>query len=533
MTAPAMRPTRSHAALTRVGIGVLIAIYAAVLVLLRGRPSLNGDGGIFLSVAAALNHGYRLYDGVWDNKPPLFYYAGALGYGVVGWRGVFVLDIGWLTLAGVGMALWLDRLEVRRITAIAGVVAYPLFLTGVWYYAGYSELPGMAVIPLVAWLWARGSAPGAGVVLGVMAFARPDYAPLYLAVLIVPVAAGEMRGTALWRLVIRGAAGLAAGVVVTGAIAAVRGELGGYLRTLRQDVGYPGRVLADRGDPPSVIGHMKVVGGFLFEDPARGACLVAGGLALIALVWMMLRRPARGGAALGSGPRRLASALALTTAGVLVILALGGLWRHGLEVLALPAALGAALVTETAGGRTHSRTAVAAIAAAAIAVLGLAGGGIGTSTQTVGGSPESGWHLSDWWQAPHSTTAQALNTVAAGRPTTYARIGTNNDDGHMAFTAPGLRLVCPIFAQYPFDDSWHDVVGCLVRTRPDLIVVSPGFVAQVLAPGAGAGSTVAAGSRAGMRAVTAILGASYAPVLARRGPGGGIVVWRRTGRGDS
>ena len=149
MTAPAMRPTRSHAALTRVGIGILIAIYAAVLVVVRGRPSLNGDGGIFLSVAAALNHGYRLYDGVWDNKPPLFYYAGALGYGVVGWRGVFVLDIGWLTLAGVGMALWLDRLEVRRITAIAGVVAYPLFLTGVWYYAGYSELPGMAVIPLV------------------------------------------------------------------------------------------------------------------------------------------------------------------------------------------------------------------------------------------------------------------------------------------------------------------------------------------------------------------------------------------------
>ena len=29
-------------------------------------------------------------------------------------------------------------------------------LTGVWYYAGYSELPAMAVLPLVAWLWLRG-----------------------------------------------------------------------------------------------------------------------------------------------------------------------------------------------------------------------------------------------------------------------------------------------------------------------------------------------------------------------------------------
>lgn len=520
---------RGRAALTRAGIGALIALYAATLVFLRGRPSVNGDGGIFLSVAAALNHGYRLYDGVWDNKPPLFYYAGALGYGLLGWRGVYLLDIAWLTLAGTGMALWLGRLEVRRLAVIAAVAAYPLFLTGVWYYAGYSELPGMAVIPLVAWLWARGSTIGAGVVLGAMAFARPDYAPLFLAVLVVPVAAGELGGATLGRAAARGAAGLVGGLVATGGVVVVRGELGGYVRTLRQDVGYPSRVLSSRGDPPSVIGHLKVVGGFLFDDLTRGLCLAVGGAALVAVAWTVLRRPSHGGTPIGSGPRRLAAALALTAAGVLVIIALGGLWRHGLEILALPAALAAALISELAAGRLRSRLAVAGVAVAAIAVFGLAGGGIGTSTQTVGGSPESGGRLSDWWRPIHSTTATALNVASGGRPTTYARIGTNNDDGHLAFIDPGLRLVCPVFAQYPFDDSWSDVVGCLQRMRPDLVVVSPGFVAQVVAPGAGAGSSVAAGSRAGMHAIMATLAAGYTPVLSRRGPGGGVVVWRRSG----
>ena len=76
---PTALPHHRAGPLRQAGIGGLLACYAAVLVFLRGRPTTNGDGGIFLSVTAALRHGYTLYSGVWDNKPPLFYYGGALG----------------------------------------------------------------------------------------------------------------------------------------------------------------------------------------------------------------------------------------------------------------------------------------------------------------------------------------------------------------------------------------------------------------------------------------------------------------------
>ena len=51
--------------------------YAALLVVVRGRPSLESDAGIFLSVAGRLLDGDRLYVDVLDNKDPLFYYSHA------------------------------------------------------------------------------------------------------------------------------------------------------------------------------------------------------------------------------------------------------------------------------------------------------------------------------------------------------------------------------------------------------------------------------------------------------------------------
>lgn len=69
--------------------GVLAAggvVYAALLVFLRGRPSLDLDAGVFLSVAGRLLHGDHLYSQVWDNKDPLFFYTDAAALWAGGWR---------------------------------------------------------------------------------------------------------------------------------------------------------------------------------------------------------------------------------------------------------------------------------------------------------------------------------------------------------------------------------------------------------------------------------------------------------------
>ncbi len=511
------------------GIGGLLACYAAALVFVRGRPTTNGDGGIFLSVAAALHHGYTLYSGVWDNKPPLFYYGGALGYAVLGWRGIYLLDVIWLTCAGAAMALYLSRLGTQRTALVVGTLAYPLMLTGVWYYAGYSELPALAVLPVVAWLWLRGSPVLTGLVLGAMAFERPDYAVLFAAALVTPVIVGSLRGRQLAAACTRCAAGLAAGLVAVGAIVAARGEMGGYRSTLAGDLGYPSRVLAFRSEPGGVVGHLKVAGSFVVDNPTRLiAAIVAVGILVAAVIVVLTRRSVRGMPATTS-ERRLAVAFAVAFVAVLTVLAMGALWRHGMQVVAYPAALGIALGTEFVATRSRSSAITITGTVAIVIVVGLGFGGLGISGTTIGGSPESSWALSQWWQRTTSPTADALNVAAAGRPTTYARLGTAMDQGHMAFIDPNLRMVCPIFAQYMFDAHWPSVIDCITERAPDLIVVDKQFMRQAVAPDTATTPFIADQARGYMRTLRTWVAAHYWPVLQRHARGGGLVVWRRAG----
>ena len=128
-----------------------------LLVVVRGRPSVESDSGIFLSVAERLLQGDRLYVDVVDNKDPLFYHAHAAALAIGDWRAPFLLDVIWLAVAAASTFLLLRALGSDRLTAVIGFVCFPLLLTGVWYFAGHSMLAALAFAPAIAWLWIRGS----------------------------------------------------------------------------------------------------------------------------------------------------------------------------------------------------------------------------------------------------------------------------------------------------------------------------------------------------------------------------------------
>jgi hypothetical protein len=127
--------------------------------------------------------GYRLYSGIYDNKTPFFYYTDAIALKIVGWRGPFLIDVFWLSLAAWSIWLLLRAIGASRLIAAVGYVAYPMFLSGAWYHAGYPELPALALAPLIPALWARGVPAGAGTVFCVALFYRPDYALIMLGLL--------------------------------------------------------------------------------------------------------------------------------------------------------------------------------------------------------------------------------------------------------------------------------------------------------------------------------------------------------------
>ena len=458
----------------RLGAGGVAAsiLYSSALVFLRGRPSIEADAGIFVSVAARIVHGDHLYTGVWDNKPPFFYYGQALALDVAGWRGPFLLDVVWLSIATISIWLLLRTVGASAWTSLVGAAVYPLMLTGAWYYAGYSELPALALAPLIAWLCLRRSTVAAGAVLGIAIFFRLDYGLVFLAVIAIPFML-DWAGTArLWGDVLRLLAGFAATAAASIAFLAVRGEFSAYVDTLRSQVGYPDRALAQQGEPAGIPGHVATVGRIFLEDPSRGVLLVVVVAALAVLLVPMLRRRER--TPLAEPVRGLAGFMLATGVAAAVTLALAGLWDHSLELLAMPATFGGCLLVWWVESEVRSPPRLVPATVATVAICAAAFGGLSIHSL---GSPYAGGAISQWWDTPRSASAQTLDRAAASSSAeaTYARLGPNTDDGHAAFIDEKLNLACPIFHQYDFSNNLNEVLSCIRDAEPQLILVGPQF----------------------------------------------------------
>jgi hypothetical protein len=496
-----------------------VPLFCAMLVLLRGRPTIRSDAGIFLSVAARLIRGDRLYSGVWDNKPPFFYYTYALALDALGWRGPFLLDIGWISLAAAGFALLLRSAGVSFWPALAGSALYPILLTGAWYSAGYSELPPLALVPWVGWLWLRGNAASAGIVIGVAAFYRPDYLPLFAAVIVAPYLARVSPRAGLRASFLRLVGGIAVASAAAVAVLAARDELHPYIETIREDLGYPGRTLVQLGEPPGVRGHAKVALGLLFKDRPRAVFFgLVCALLLLLIVSLRRRRPHM---RLSTPFRVLAALLVTTVASAALILALTAVWYHNLELLAVPAAFAGVLLAQRSEQAVRGLSRRLAAVAASTAVCALAFGGFSLDHS---GSPESSWPLSNWTRTPRSPSATALDreagkSAARGKPVTYARLGSNDDDAHAVFISRVLALACPVFHQYTYTADLSRVVSCIRDRLPDLVLTSPSFVAVHGATTRRWDAFVAASDE--------LLRERYVDALRMPAPQGELEVWRR------
>lgn len=328
-----MRPTFA----SRLWLLAASGVYAASLVATRGSPTREADAGIFLSVAGRLLHGDRLYVDVVDNKDPLFFYSYAAALAVGDWRTPFLLDLLWLAVAATSTVLLLRAIGASRLAAAVGFIAYPLLLTfGTWYYPGYSMLAALAFAPLTGWLWVRGGFAAAGALLGVGLLFKLNLALLLvsapLAFLLLRIPAGPARSQ-----VARAAAGFGAVFAAGAAILALRGELGGYIGAVHENIVYSGDVLHVLGGRTGILGHIEVV-----KDVIEGwrpftffgtAFLLVGLLA----TWTLLVRRADGRSAHDPAALPTLAALFLSAAGATAVtLALTAVWDHHLQMLAYP-----------------------------------------------------------------------------------------------------------------------------------------------------------------------------------------------------
>jgi hypothetical protein len=417
--------------------------YGALIVFLRGAPRIGGDAGIFLSVAARMLHGDRLYADVFDNKDPLFFYADAAALAVGGWRAPFLLDVFWVAVSAISIAGLLRAVGMAKPTAVISFIAYPVLLTGTWYLTGHSMLAALALAPLIGWLWATGRWSSAGATVCVALLFKIS---LVLVLVAAPLALLVLRrpGGSVREQLVKSASAFGAALSVAAVFLAARGELMPYLSTLRKNVSYANDVLVYTGREGGVEGHVRTAAG---ATPHFWLVVVLFAFAGLLACWKLAKLRGRGASAT---PETVLAGLFLVVSGaVTVTLALTAAQDHHMQMLAYPGTLLVAFLVGCASAAEWAPVPrlVAACACFAVGIV-LLGGRVNPGADTA--RP-----LSRWWWEPYSYTAEALESartdqLTASGTVSYAHLGANDEDGHAAFLDESFELVCPMFHQYVF-----------------------------------------------------------------------------------
>jgi hypothetical protein len=447
-----------------IAVGGFALLFGFALVLVRGEPILVSDQGVYLSVAARVLDGDRLYSETVENKDPLFFYTYAAALWIGGWRGPFLLDGIWLGLAGVSFALLLHDLRVPRSAVVAGFFVYPLALTSGWYLSGNTMLGALALAPFAASLWLRGRFAGSGALLGaVMLFKLP-----LVVVAAAPLAAFLLFGAPEGRRgrpVALAALGLSATLALGALLLAVQGGLRAYLDIVTYNVYYSNALLEADGVLGRADAHFDIVVGY-FEESGRwqlpAAALVLGAFAAAAIYLARTR---------GGWRRLLAATSAVTLVAGLGTLALTAYWFHHLHLLAYPAALIAATLTSVVAVTLGHRAGSAAAAACVLFAL----------WSSVKNEDRVRVHPG-WTASPVSVSADALEEARTrfydrSERVTYMVFGGNSENAHAVFIPDELDLACRWFHLYPHstDEQLDETTDCSRREAPMLILVTLGF----------------------------------------------------------
>ncbi len=391
-------------------------------------------------MAERLAAGDVLYEDVWDNKEPLFFWTLSLGR-LVSPGMDLVIEVAWIAAASVAIFFAARSAGARNLfAAAAGFLATPVILTGAVYHAGFSHLPATAVLLAIAALALKRRWLLAGGLLPVLALYKIITVPMGLAVLIAAlVALGNKRA---WLQSVFSALGVSAVLLL---LLAVRGELLGFLELVWSNIGYSQQPLMDAYQVP-IWSHLEPV-------MVPGAVISVAATALAILVVRTTR---------GSALRVLKLMTAWSLLAAVGITALTGLWEHHAQIFYGPAALAGALVAVALQRLSFSwASGLSAIFLAGIVLSG------GLSARE---AIDSGLSAPTRWADLFRVSQAAEDVRQLDSNLTYMRLGSNTDDSH-AYSLREYDFACYQFVQYYYDlpETLAYIPTCLPTA--DIVIV--------------------------------------------------------------
>lgn len=406
-------------------------------------PTHDFDRGIFVSVAERLLAGDRLYAGVWDNKGPLFYYLVACER-LAGSAGEILAEVLLVALSSYSIFKLVAACSNVRNALLAGFIAAPIILTGVYYFPGYTHLPAIALSFASLALIAMKQPVWSGFVLGLTLFTN---------ILVAPVAFCSVlalywgRAKANW--IVRLGLGVVLSVLLVTALLSTRGELRPFLNAVIANFAYSqGSLVKGHGLVAPLLSHLSLIN----FDRAK---IIAAAICACLLYAHLNSGQARGVLLRAAITSFCASAAVLATT---------GLWRQHLQILSIPAILSvSAVLASDMKSRTGPRLAIT------ILLSWILSGGGAPSRYA-----EAAARFGDRWKALNTVPQDTRAMVVGSRPSTYARLGKNDDFGH-AIGLAGWKLGCARFHQYPFDtnENLKNALDCAAGV--ETILVTPSF----------------------------------------------------------
>lgn len=407
----------------------------------------NPDRGVFVSVAERLRAGDTLYSEVWDNKDPAFYYLIALGRSLTPYMDI-VTEFA-LIVAGVlavrSITGQIDRDDESLCHNFAAITT-PLVLTGGFYYAGLTHLPGVVLCLLIARALLSGKMIQAGAIAGALLFTKLVMLPIAAWIILVEVVFHRDRAT-LWRI----ASGFAVAATALAIVMHWRGELEPYRQTLIANVQYSSAGALDPRFHP-LVGHVIAIG-------TPGTMGVVTACILCLLVTSTIRPlPERSDA---STPIRILRSWLL---GSVIIgfstLLVTGMTDHHVQILYVSSIFSLILVHSTL---KPVRLPPKHVAPMMVTVALLFGGvSLPHYFRSLAGAPRA-------FRGLTQVSAEAQAVLGSGGPRTYARVGAV-DDGH-AYGLGEWALSCPRFHQYDFLPSFvlDEALHCLPSAHVILV----------------------------------------------------------------
>jgi hypothetical protein len=425
------------------------AVLAAwIITIPRLVPGRDSDRGVFVSVAERLLAGDMLYSGVYDNKEPLFYYFVALQLALGPWAEVAAEALS-IAIAAAAAYVIAMKLSSRWTAAATSFVAVPITLTGAFFLPGYTELPGIALVLAAIAASAEKRPLMAGSCAGLLLFLKLIFVPIALlgigSFLLIRRRSSDAPAVAL---------GAALSAVAATSVLSLRGELAPFIETIRLNIAYSqGSLISSNTGLASMAEHLRRIGPEWLSRGAGPAMLAI--LLTSAALW---RRRSAGHPALA-----LAGACGATLAGSLLILSITGFWLHHLQIFYIPATMACLSLTALVDlAACRGRLPALGIVVAAGYLFG--GAPVpAASAQSPASSYASFARLSE-------LSPEARRLLSIGNSGTYARFGTNDDQGH-ALGLRGWKLACPRFHQYYFEPPalLDRVFGCASKA-PALII---------------------------------------------------------------